>query len=344
MKRTIILLALFLLLGGGAFWYLNTKEDEKTTLAGADRRFAVEDINQVYKIFIADREGKRTTLERKDGYWLYNGKYKARPTVMEPLLEAIQRMQIQYKPPKAAEEKMVKALATQGLKVELYDKDGGQLKAYYLGGATADERGAFAIMDGAEHPYVVELPAWEGNLTVRFARFGDDVRDKDIFSEPVENIQSVSIEYPKQRDQSFRLEATADGYEVKPFFDYTPLIRRPYRDGAAETFLVNFEGLSAEEFSNNYPGRDSILQLVPFSVITLVNKQGDTTQARFFPIIPDQYITQDVKSGGLIEVSSDIERYYVGLNEKDLLVAQHLLLRKAFWSYSSFFQGQNLLN
>ncbi|MCB0616288.1 MAG: hypothetical protein KDC75_23375, partial [Phaeodactylibacter sp.] len=83
---------------------------------------------------------------------------------------------------------------------------------------------------------------------------------------------------------------------------------------------------------------------VPFSVITLVNKQGDTTQARFFPIIPDQYITQDVKSGGIIEVSSDIERYYVGLNEKDLLVAQHLLLRKAFWSYSSFFQDKNLLN
>lgn len=344
MRRTLLLLALFLLLGAGVFWYLNNGDDEKTTLAGADRDFAVEDIGQVYKIFIADREGGRTTLERKDGYWLYNGDYKARSTVMEPLLQAIQNMRIKYKPPQASVKNMVEALATQGLKVELYGKNGQKLKSYYLGGATADERGAFAIIDGAEQPYVVELPAWEGNVTVRFAHKGDEWRDKRIFSEEPENIQSVSIEYPRQRDLSFRLEATADGYEAKPFFETTPLISRPYREGSVETFLAKFESLSAEEFINNHPDRDSILQLVPFSIITLVNKQGDTTQARFYPIIPEKYISQDIKTGGIIEVSSDIERYYVSLDDRDLLLAQHLVLREAFWSYGSFFQDRKLLN
>ncbi|MCB9291125.1 MAG: hypothetical protein H6560_27720 [Lewinellaceae bacterium] len=82
MNRTLILLIAFLLLGGGVFWYFSQGEDEKTTLLSADRTFAVEDINQVYKIFIADRRGERTTLERRDGYWLYNGQYKALPSVM----------------------------------------------------------------------------------------------------------------------------------------------------------------------------------------------------------------------------------------------------------------------
>lgn len=344
MRRTIILLTLFLLLGGGVLWYLNNREDEKTTLAGADRRFAVEDISQVHRIFIADREGNRTTLERKDGYWLYNGQHKARPEAMEPLLQAIQRLRVKYKPPRASEKNMVEALATQGLKIELYDKQGRKIKSYYLGGSTADERGAFAIIDGAEQPYVVELPAWEGNVTVRFAHKGDDWRDKKLFAEEADNVLSVSIEYPRQRDHSFRLESTPDGFEVKPMFDVTPLISRPYREGSVETFLANFEALSAEEFVNRHPARDSVRQLVPFSIITLVNKQGDTTQARFFPILPDQYISQDIKSGEFIEASSDIERYYVSLNEKDLLLAQHLLLRKAFWSYSSFFQDRKMLN
>ena len=66
MNRTVVLLIAFLLLGGGVFWYLSQGGDEKTTLAGADRAFKVEDIEQVHKIFIADRRGERTTLERRD--------------------------------------------------------------------------------------------------------------------------------------------------------------------------------------------------------------------------------------------------------------------------------------
>ncbi|MCB9291127.1 MAG: hypothetical protein H6560_27730 [Lewinellaceae bacterium] len=64
----------------------------------------------------------------------------------------------------------------------------------------------------------------------------------------MDNIQSVSIEYPKQRNQSFILEDTPDGYEVRPFYDITPRIRRPFRKGSAEAFLVNFESVGAEAF------------------------------------------------------------------------------------------------
>ncbi|MCB0557731.1 MAG: DUF4340 domain-containing protein [Lewinellaceae bacterium] len=344
MNRTLVLLIAFLLLGGGVFWYLSQGKDEKTTLAGADRDFAVKDIGQVYKIFIADRRGERTTLERKDGYWLYNGQYKARPSVMQPLLEAIARVQIKYQPPQAAMEKMVEALATEGIKVELYDKEGNLLKAYYVGGSTSDERGTYMIMEGAEQPYVAHLPFWEGNLSVRFRRYGDEWRDKTLFSEEVDNIQSVSIEYPKQRNQSFILENTPDGYEIRPFYDITPEIRRPFKEGSAEAFLINFERVGAEAFRNNYEGRDSISRLVPFSIITLVNKQGDTTQVKLHPIVKENIISQDAKSGEYVLYSSEIERYFADLNGKDFLLAQHLVLEKLFWGYSSFFQDKNLLN
>ncbi|MCB0599189.1 MAG: DUF4340 domain-containing protein [Lewinellaceae bacterium] len=344
MNRTVVLLIAFLLLGGGVFWYLSQGGDEKTTLAGADRAFKVEDIEQVHKIFIADRRGERTTLERRDGYWLYNGQYKARPSVMRPLLDAISRVQVKYKPPQAAVPSMVEALATEGIKVELYDQEGALIKAYYVGGSTSDERGTYMIMDGAEQPYVAELPAWEGNLSVRFRRYGDEWRDKTLFEEEVENIQSVSIEYPKQRSQSFILEDTPDGYAVRPFYDITPETRRPYKAGSAEAFLSNFESVSAEAFRNDLDGRDSIGQLVPFSIITLVNKQGDTTQVKLHPIIEENVISQDPKTGNYVQFNNAIERYYADLNGKDFLLAQHLLLEKLFWGYGSFFSGPDLLN
>lgn len=344
MNRTLFLLIAFLLLGGGVLWYLAAGEDEKTTLAGADRAFAVDDIEQVHKIFIADRRGERTTLERRDGYWLYNGRYKARPSVMRPLLDAIARVRVKYKPPQAAMENMVQALATEGIKVELYDKQGGLIKAYYVGGSTSDERGTYMIMEGAEQPYVTELPAWEGNLSVRFRRYGDEWRDKTLFAEEVDNIQSVSIEYPKQRNQSFILENTEKGYEVRPFYDITPEIRRPYKQGSAEAFLTNFESVGAEAFRNKFPGRDSISQLVPFSIITLVDKQGDTTRVELHPIVKENIITHDVKTGDYVLLNSEIERYFANLNDEDFLLAQHLVLQKLFWGYGSFFKDSNLLN
>ena len=62
MNRTLILLIVFLILGGGTAWYLLNKEDDKTTLAGLDRDFAVENVAQIHKIFLANRADNSTTL------------------------------------------------------------------------------------------------------------------------------------------------------------------------------------------------------------------------------------------------------------------------------------------
>jgi len=344
MKRTLILLLAFLLLGGGVYWYLNQEEDDKTTLAGADREFATN-IEQVHKIFIADRRGEVTTLVRAEGHWIYNGKYKARESVMGPLIEAIERVRIKYKPPQAAVKNMVSTLATQGIKVELYDKSEDLIKTYYVGGSTSDERGTFMIMEGAEQPYVVEIPAWDGNLSVRFKRKGDEWRSKLLFEEEVENIQSISVEYPKQRQKSFVIEhESGEAYRVTPFYDVTPIINRPVKEGIGEAYLVNFDKLSAEAFRNNHPDRDSILQQIPFSIITLATKSADTTRVALYPILPESVVSQDVKSGEFYANNPSIERYFVDLNGEDFLLAQNRVLRKILWAYPAFFEDQRLLN
>lgn len=346
MKRTLILLVVFLLLGGGAFWYMSTDDDRnKMTLAGSDRDFALKDMSQLHKIFIAGRKGERTTLVRDDsGGWNVNGEGRANPQVVEPLLEVFRNIRIKYKPSDNALKNMVNVLATQGKKVELYDKEGDLLKAYYIGGATANERGTYVILDGAEQPYVAEIPGFSGNISVRFSRTGDEWRDKTLFAEEVEDIKYLSVEYPKQKNQSFILEAKGGDYNIKPFYDITPEIQRPFREGSVEAFLVNFKSVGAEAFRNKHSGRDSILQTLPFCSVTLVNTAEDTTRAVFYPIIKETTTTQDRKTGDYVTSGGYLDRYFVLRNQKDFMLAQHIVVQKIFWGYGSFYQDTKLLN
>lgn len=339
MNRTVLLLLLFICLGGGTYYYLGQKKiEKKTTLAGADRDFAVDDIEQVYKIFIADRKNEKATLTRNGEHWVYNGEYKARKVIVESILNTLQHIEIKYKPDDAAVPNMVKALATEGKKIELYDKNDQLIKSYYIGGSTNDERGTFAIMDGAEQPYVVYIPFFDGNISARFIAKGDEWRDKDLFNERLEQIQSVSIEYPKLRNKSFKLEKTKEGYAVTPFYDIVPETNRPYREGSAEQFLIHFERISSEDYRNWHPKKDSILQLTPFSIITLVNVQNDTTQVKLYPVEQESFITQVPETGEFERVDPLIQRYYTDLNGKDFLLSQQVVVGKVLWEYAAFFE------
>lgn len=323
MKRTTLFLIIFLLLGSATVWYLMSKPDDKTTLAGADRRFKVENTDDIYKIFIADRKGIETTLERKNGEWIYNNQYKARPNAVDNVLDAVRRMEIQYKPPLAAVPNMIKSLAAEGIKVELYNKTNQKLKSYYIGGATADERGTYAIMDGAEQPYVVSIPGWEGNIRFRFNLKGDDWRDKTIFAENAEDIQSVSVEYPKNKNKSFKLERVGNTFQITPFYDITPIIHRPYKEGSVERYLEGFSNLGAEAFESDNPNREKTLQLLPFSIITVKEKSGAEKTVRLYPIFT---------------APNNSERYFADVSNGDFMLVQHLVFAKILWGYDFFFE------
>lgn len=337
MTRTLILFLLVLILGGGTYWFLSNKEDEKTTLAGWDRDFAVENVDDIYKIFLADRFNERVTLERKSGHWIYNENYKANPNVVENLLDAIRRVEMKYKPPKNAVKPMIESLATEGIKVEIYDKKGELIKAYYVGGATADERGTYMIRDGAEEPYVVHIPSWEGNIRFRYNIRGANWMDKTVIQEDIEDIQSVSMEYPKQRNRSFRLERDGSDYKVEPFHETTQRINRPLKKGSVEQYLINFEKpMIAEGFEHKNPKRDSVVQTVPFSILTLMRKDSSEMILRFFPIPIKGEL--DPKSNTYIN-SGSIDRFYAEVTtDNSFYLVQNRIFQKVFWAYEFFYE------
>jgi len=333
-KRTGALLALLLLLGATSyhFWQQNRRKDKGSRIA-PDMDFAVRDTNAIHRIFIADRRGRTADLKRQEDHWLYNGRYKARPSAVEVLLQTVCCLNVLYVPPKSAEAHAVKALAAEGIKVELYDRQDRLLKRYYVGDVTADERGTYMIMDGAEQPYVVHIPGFIGQVRVRYLLGDENWRDRMIFAERPELIQSISVEYPQQRSASFRLEKTAEAqYRVRPLFSTTPVSRAPQRKGAAEAYLLRYERLGAEGFALADLNKDSITALVPFAVVELTRTDGSRTKVRFWPI----NTKEDLTTGDVF-----IIHYLTEVNDgQDYYITQHHVFGPIFRDYLSFFEGR----
>lgn len=339
MTRTTWLLLSFFILGviAVAYTYFN-REDALMRGLKAERNFAVKDVSRLRKIFIAQRDGETTLLEKKGSEWLYNGQHKARPNAIENLLDAIQRVEIDHIPAKAAIKNIVRNLAGEGIKVELYESGDKPIKTYYIGSGTQDERGVYMIIEGFDQPFVCHIPGWEGNLRYRYNLRGDDWRDKTVFAEDPDNIEKVSIEYPKQKNRSFKLERKGNSFDIRPFYEITPRFRLPYREGSAEAFLIGFESLVAEAFENETPAKDSVRQIIPFSIITVTNKQGKTTQAKLFPIFPEAVVSTDPKTGQWIGANgATVERYFVDHSSGDFMLIQDRVFRKVLRGYEFFF-------
>jgi Domain of unknown function (DUF4340) len=334
MKRTWLLLILFLGMGAAAYYALQRNDAKK---AGSnlqpDMDFAIRDTSAVHKIFLADRKGRTTTLVRQTDGWLYNSKYTARPTAVQMLLETMQKVRVAYLPPVNAEAMMVQSIAAEGIKVEAYDKNNELLKVYYVGGVTNDEHGTYMMMEGSERPYITHIPSLSGGLRVNY-RFGDDEwMDRHVFREKPDLIQRITVEYPQQKNESFRLEKTgAAEFAVTPFYSTTPPSALPQRKGAAEAYLLAFEKLGAEDFGTDYHKRDSITALVPFAIITLTNTDGREKKVTFWPF-------EEIKdrSGKLLT-----HRYFVKSSWEQYYFTQHLVFGPIFRGYSYFFTGKNM--
>ena len=323
-KNTILLAALFLLLGASAVFVWRTKLSDQKTLP-PDRDFAVKEASEIHRVFLANRKGQTALIERSEKGWLYNGKHPAREDAVASLLETLTRLTIHYVPPKSAEKTMVESIATNGIKVEVYNKDKKKIKCFYVGGVTNDETGTYAMMENAEQPYVITMRGFIGSVRSRLIFTDDQWRDRTIFSEKPEKIQSVTLEYPQARSESFRLEKKGEAeYDVTPYFSTTPISKKARRKGAAEAYLLNFESLVAEGFENANPLRDSVRSLTPFAILTVFNIHGEAKVTRFWPV-------------GEEASGQTVERYFTDVNGQDFMLTQQYVFGKVFRGYNHFF-------
>ena len=332
-KANLILISLLAVLGSASAWYFTTNQN--TNLTGYDFEFAVQDTAAVYKIFLADRNGKKVTLTRLNNVdWQLDGKYKAQPNAVFNLLNTIKRVDLKYRLARNAVPNVVQDMAGEGIKVEIYNKNNDKLKVYYVGGSDADGYGTYMMLEGSNEPYCTHIPGFDGGLRPRYFTDTDDWRDRMIFTLKPEEIKTVSVDYPLQKANSFRLTNDGNNSKVEPFYSTTPQLQRPPTKGLVESYLSNYKFLGIEGFENHNEKRDSVKTTAPFAYINLVTKKGDSTKLTLYALVPKN------SHGDVIQNEKGqvtVERYLTESSTGDWVLLQHYVWEKVFWGYPSFY-------
>jgi hypothetical protein len=262
MRKNYLLLGALLITGILVYLAWN-KADNKSTITGTDASFAVADTAGITRIFISNKQGGNYKLDRqKDGSWTINDSIEANPININLLLATIRNVEVKRNLNEAERNTTIKQMATEHLKVEIYVKN-ELFKTYYVGGTTLEYMGTYFLMDGSETPYVVYLRDLPGFLVPRYAVSTLGWRSRRIFGSNPTSIQSVSVTYPSNPEENFKIIYQNKKFTVEGAKKLDTL-------NVAE-YLTLFKGFYAEQFFESFTQDyiDSLYRTPPMAIIEL---------------------------------------------------------------------------
>ena len=346
-RITIIIAALLVVIAGLLIWnnrYLSTIQGESSD-------FQVWDTASVTKVYLADRRNHESLLERHEDGWTLNGNYKAHHKQIEYLLTTMYKIRVKMPVSKASHDNIVKQLASQSTKVEVYqlvprinlfDKvklfyREKRTKVYYVGDATMDNSGTFMLKEGADKAYIVYIPSFRGFITTRFTANPDDWRDHTIFHENMADIQSVEVDFNEDPEGSFRIDNMGKHqYKLTRLCDNREL---PYDTLKVINMLSSFSDLRFEALLNNSLPQeriDSIKQSPYLHYVKLISKDGATQDMRTYK----KLVMNGVHDLGGELGDVDRDRMYALVNGgKDFVLIQNYVFDKVLHDVRYFEAG-----
>ena len=283
------------------------------------KNFAIQDTENVTKIFLADRSKNQVLLERKSpSEWILNKKYRAFKPRMDILLETINSVEMKNPLNEKSKKTFLKEMILGSTKVEIY-KNGNSTpaKTYYVGSTTADQLGTIMLIEGSTDPYVTWIPGFDGYLTTRFEATEKGWRGRDIYRLLPTSIKEVKYEYPAHPEESFLF--TSNGKDFKVESGAKPGESRDVQPTTAKNFLLGFTNVQYEAFYTASPHEmDSVRALVPVVSISVKADGADVPVVKFY----------NIKAEGHLEMAGrnpfDKSRFLAILssNPKEILYVQ----------------------
>lgn len=343
-NKTLLIFTLLLALAAAILFYSRSS----STLNPEISDFTVKDTASVTKIFMADKSDQQVLLERSNtGPWKLNGKYEAMQENIQTLLQTLANIEVREPVAKAAHDNILKMLAVKSVKVEVYQMKYriaiGSIKlfphekltkTFYIGDATMDNTGTFALMEDADTPVVLYMPGLRGFIATRFSTSETDWRVHTVFSKKLPEIKSIKVEFLDQPMESFIVENQNNtSLRLIRLFDNTEMA--PYDTLKLVSFVNAFRKINYEVLMNDMESHkmDSIMSSAPKHIITLETKDGQKQSIRtFVRLLPEPEI--DVFDGSLI--TYDLDRMYGLVNETDFVAVQFFVFDKILIPLSGF--------
>ena len=165
--------------------------------------FNINDTTSVHTIFMADKYGNEVLIKKYNNIWKLNEKYTIKKEAINNLLNSIQKLRIERPVSVNALERVIKNLATKGVKIEIYTKD--DVKSYIIGNPTKNHKANYMLLNDENEPYIVHIPGFSGYPSASYGIQGgklnikDNWLDQKIFNniKYINNISLIDFTNPK---------------------------------------------------------------------------------------------------------------------------------------------------
>lgn len=334
MRKTILYLLLLAVVAFGVYYFIFSDRD----MFGVDEAgFTVKDTASISRIFIADRAGESISLERKDEGWYLDGKYRAIASTVNTFLQMLITQTAMYPVPESMHNSTIKLLATKGVKVELYNKRGTQMRVFYVGGQTGSS-GSFMLMEGAKRPYVVQIPGFPGYVTPRYSTDMGEWRDRMICDIPADQLSSVDVKYPSEPLNSFVLKQ--DNGKVSVLVDSNLSKGKEFNERRAKVYSKFFEKLYCEGYINGVAKLDSVIRSVPLRcALDIQGNKGQKQHIDIYWMRLNRRSKNMLTPDPTLPAEYDADRFYAVTNElKDTILIQRGTFEKIFRKAYEFYQ------
>ncbi|MCF8257543.1 MAG: DUF4340 domain-containing protein [Flavobacteriales bacterium] len=340
MKKNLIGLLVLLALGAAAYYVYVQRGSG--TMKPALHDFAVDDTSAVTRIFLADKYGRKVTLDRvSDVEWTLNGTHKARKDMMDVLLKTIYRVEMKAPVAESAHNNIVALMAGKSVRTEIYKGD-KLVKVYYVGDATNDNMGTYMLLEGSGSPFICHIPGFVGYLTSRYVTDELTWRDTEVFADRIHEIAELEIDYHLFPEKSFRIKRAKGGVFSMETMHPGPKAIADFDTVEVMRYLMGYDNVRFEKVQG-YPQVtvDSIVNSQWYYRIKLTESSGRVRSITTYRILFDP---ADLElQAEALDWDPDQMHAVIDGNEKEVVLAQYFVFDRLTVDYGQFLKrsGRN---
>ncbi len=340
MRKTLLYIVLLGILGFGVYYFVFREHD---AFSSGEAAFNIADTAKVGKIFLADKKSNTILVERKNGTWILDGKYVADDGAVGSVLETFNRQSAAYPVANGAYDNVIRSMAGNSVKVEVYDLEGKKMRTFYVGGQVANGPGSYMLMEGSEQPYVVQIPGFDGYLGSRYNTNMAVWRDRLVFDVPQSQLKQVKIDYPAEPLNSFTFKQEGEG---KFAVDADPVLMKDktLNQRKVNIYSKYFEKIYCEGYINGTAGLDTLTRPdAKRCGIEITTKDGKTQKVDVYWMPINRRSKNMLTPAPGVPVQYDADRFYaVAHDYKDTIVIQRPTFEKLFRKAYEFYMADEI--
>lgn len=351
-KRNLIIIGIVVVIGIATLIIANIGGRDATF----DQDYHIADPETITKIFLADKENNSILLTRnEDSTWMVDETYPASQPLVDMLLETMNKMRIRSQVNKAAVANIIKDIAANGTKVEVYQTRyfinwfKGKLKlfpheklttTYFVGRETQDQMASYFFREGDKYPFIIHIPGFRGNLTPRFPTDPLAWRSHSIVDWDVRHIQSIEMQITDSPEQSFIVRRKGDTFEME--LTATHQVVPQFDTMRIAQLLSSFTQLNFDEFAKAVPQveLDTTFSKAPRTILTITDINGNKRQLKTYLKYSNPNDLKSMPDTAMYSVF-DLNRLYAILDDKDTVLIQYYVFDNILQP-ASFFLGEDV--